>query len=73
MYNNLLFIQVSKYNYIMNVSIATASQTSDGNDDSSVIFIVLFVISAVINILLTIVIIYLVVRARKTSYSPNNV
>ena len=51
--------------------------TSDRNDDDnivscSVIFIVLFVISAMINILLIIVIIYLVLKARKNSYSPTN-
>ena len=50
---------------------------SDCNDDSNnaayVAFIVLFVISFVINVLLVIIIIYLVVKRKKTIYSPNNV
>ena len=52
------------------------SQASDSNDDSCStlsVFIALFIIAVVINILLVVIIIYFVVKARKTSYSPNNV
>ena len=52
------------------------SQTLDNNDDSnntiSLVFIVLFVIAFVICILFAIIIICFVVKARKTSYSPND-
>ena len=64
------------YSYAVPIIMNSTSQMCDGNDDSnnnsSVVFIVLFVIAVVIIILLTIVSIYLVVRLRKTSYSPND-
>ena len=63
------------YLYAVPMIMNSTSQSCDCNDDSSntssVVFIVLFVIAIVVIILLTIVIIYLVVRLRKTSYSPN--
>ena len=49
------------------------TQARDSNDDSgNIAFIALFAVSFVINILLTTVVIYFVVKARKTGYSPND-
>ena len=47
--------------------------SSDNGDSNSVIFLILFAIAVVINVLQTIIIIYLVIRVRKSGYSPNNV
>ena len=63
------------YLCVASVIMKPTSQTTcnDNGDNNSVIFLILFAIAVVINVLLTIIIIYLVIRARKSGYSPNNV
>ena len=71
----LVYILVSNlYRYtICVVDVAECPTLTPKDDDCSitVVFIVLFVISVVINFITIAVIIYLVVRLRKSSYSPN--
>ena len=80
-YRNIVYvIIITLFMDLYTVSVImrpTSDCIDDSNDDSnntnSVIFIVLFTISVLIIILLIIIIIYLVVKVRKTSYSPNHV
>ena len=61
------------YLYIVFAIMKPTNQTTsnDSGNSNSVIFLILFAVSAVINILLTITIVYLVIRTRKSGYSPN--
>ena len=58
---------------VHNVSIITLAErlmVPESTDDDNTVFIVLIVILIVAVIILIIVIVYLVVRLRKSSYSP---
>ena len=69
----MLVVNFNAVSLMMYFAEQTCQPTSnDGGNSNSVIFLILLVIAAVINILLTSIIIYLVIRVRKSGFSPNN-
>ena len=73
LYYCIIFYALHLQIYKVSENVEPASDCNDdSNNTTSIVFIVLLVISFVINILFAVIIIYLVVKVKKSIYSPNN-